>query len=391
MLLKIVFNQFFFALLTSDKYYKRFRNLEKALLINIFNSPFMKCRITLAGASLIAAFMLNTEVAQAQDVHFTQFDATPLTLNPAFTGAFNGEVRASAIYRDQWRSSLGNAAFKTYAASVDLPIIRDISVDDYLAAGIQVYNDRAGDGNLNNFSAMLSIAYHKYLGTAGRSALSVGLQGGYMSKSLDLSRLYFGDEYFNGSWSQGTSAEFANLTGGIQSFVVNGGIGYSQSIGTRSGFTIGAGVNNINQPLESIDNRNRTSDINLKMRYTGQLGAIIGVNESFSIRPAVLIQSQANTMEIVGGAEFNLKMGDDPTLPTAPGIFLGGWYRHTDAVMVTAGVEFNGFKIGVGYDMTTSKYNGANNGNGGLELMVRYIAPSPLSFAKQLLYPCGRF
>src|SRR5690606_25600623 len=158
-----------------------------------YNKQFMNCRITLASAGLLVALILNSKSSQAQDVHFTQFDATPMLLNPALTGAFNGEVRASVIYRDQWRSALGNAAFKTYAAAVDMPIIRDISVDDYLAAGIQVYNDRAGDGNLNNLTALASVAYHKFLGTSGRSALSVGLQGGFSNKNLDLSRLYFGD------------------------------------------------------------------------------------------------------------------------------------------------------------------------------------------------------
>src|SRR5690606_37954830 len=143
----------------------------------------MKCRITLASVSFIAACMLGSANTQAQDVHFTQFDASPMILNPANTGAFNGEWRASAVYRDQWRSVTGAAAFKTIAASFDMPIARDISVDDYLAGGIQLYNDRAGDGNLSNMSVLLSVAYHKFLGNDGRSALTVGLQGGYAQKN----------------------------------------------------------------------------------------------------------------------------------------------------------------------------------------------------------------
>ena len=97
----------------------------------------MKCKITIAGAGLISAMTLNLP-SQAQDVHFTQFNASPMLVNPALTGAFGGEWRASAIYRDQWRSVVGGAAFKTIAASFDMPIIRDISVDDYLAAGVQL-------------------------------------------------------------------------------------------------------------------------------------------------------------------------------------------------------------------------------------------------------------
>lgn len=351
----------------------------------------MKCRITLAGVGLIAAAMLNSGNAQAQDVHFTQFDASPLLLNPANTGAFIGEARASVIYRDQWRSVVGASAFKTYGASFDMPVIRDISVDDYLAAGVQLYNDRAGDGNLSNFSALLSVAYHKFLGEDGKKVLTVGLQGGYSQKNLDLSRLYFGDEFQEGTWNPGTSADFGWLTTKTSNYVINAGISYAQMVSDRFSFTVGAGVNNINRPLESFDRRKASSDVGLGMRYTGQLGAIIGISDQFSLRPAVLLQSQSSAMEVVAGNEFNLKLGSEYDVPTSTAIFAGVWYRHEDAIMVTAGLEFKGFRVGVAYDYNTSDLKNASNGNGGFEISLRYVAPSPLAFARKLLYPCGRF
>lgn len=366
-------------------------NLAEITFDKQLNNQIMKCRITFAGVGLIAAAMLNTGSAKAQDVHFTQFDASPLLLNPANTGAFNGEVRASAIYRDQWRSVVGASAFKTYAASVDMPIIRDISVDDYLAAGLQLYNDRAGDGNLNNFSALLSVAYHKFLGQDGKKVLTVGLQGGYSSKNLDLSKLYFGDEFQEGTFNPGTSAEWGWLTTNTNSFTVNAGISYAQAVSEKFGFTLGAGVNNINQPLESFDRREASSEVGLGMRYTGQLGAIIGIGDKLSLRPAVLLQSQQTAMEIIAGNEFNLKIGSDYELPTAPAVFAGVWYRHEDAIMVTGGIEFKGFRVGVAYDYNTSDLKNASNGNGGFEISLRYVAPSPIDFARKLLYPCGRF
>jgi len=335
--------------------------------------------------------MIFGSETKAQDVHFTQFDASPLLLNPANTGAFNGEYRASAIYRDQWRSALGGAAFKTYAASFDMPIVRDISVDDYLAAGVQLYNDRAGDGNLNNFSALLSVAYHKFLGEDGRKVLTVGLQGGISQKNLDLSRLYFGNDFNEGVWQPGTSGEWNWLNTRTSSYVINGGVSYAQAVTDRFGFNIGAGVNNINQPLESFDRRNISKDVGLGMRYTGQLGAIIGINDRFTLKPAVLLQSQSSAMEIVAGNEFNYKMGEDYDLPTSTAIFGGVWYRVQDAVLVTAGVEFKGFRLGFGYDINTSNLSTATNGNGGFEVSIRYVAPSPIDFARKLLYPCSRF
>src|SRR5690606_32512421 len=121
----------------------------------------------------------------------------------------------------------------------------------------------------------------------------------------------------------------------------------------------------VNQPMVSFDKRSERAESGLHMRYTGQLGAVIGLSDAFSIRPAAIFQSQANAMEIIGGAELNYRMGESPELPDAPGIFAGGWYRHQDAIMITAGVEFKGFRIGVAYDINTSGLTAGTNGNGG--------------------------
>ena len=40
----------------------------------------------------------------AQDIHFSQFYASPLTMNPAMTGMMDGTFRATAQYREQWSS-----------------------------------------------------------------------------------------------------------------------------------------------------------------------------------------------------------------------------------------------------------------------------------------------
>ena len=67
----------------------------------------------------IFALML-TGIAQAQDPHFSQFFASPLTLNPAFTGKFDGQWRLAANHRDQWPSI--PKAYVTTSASLDFPV-----------------------------------------------------------------------------------------------------------------------------------------------------------------------------------------------------------------------------------------------------------------------------
>jgi type IX secretion system PorP/SprF family membrane protein len=344
----------------------------------------------IATLALLGATLLAGNSASAQDVHFTQFDASPLLINPAFTGAHNGKYRAAAIYRDQWRSIMGDAAFKTVGASIDAPIVRDLSIDDYLAAGLQFYNDRAGDGNLANNSILASVAYHKFLGSKQNMSLSVGLQGGYTQKSIDLSKLYFGDEFRNGVFQQGTSAEYPGLGNKVDYFTVNAGVNYSIAFGENFGITLGGGANNLTQPDESVQ-RERNAEVGLGMRYTGQAGAIVYTGERLSIRPAVLYQSQSTASEIVAGSEFNYIVGNTEFRNYATAVFIGAWHRLDDAVMATAGVEFKGFRVGVSYDYNISTLDAATNGNGGFEISLRYIAADPLDFARRLLYPCARF
>lgn len=344
----------------------------------------------LTRASLVAAMALTVNTVNAQDVHFTQFTASPLIVNPAFTGAANGQWRAAAVYRDQWRSV--TVPFRTFAASFDAPVVHDLTTDDYLAAGIQLYNDRAGDGNLANLSALVSVAYHKFLGGGNEpnKSLSVGFQGGYTQKSIDLSKLYFGDEYDNGVFNSGTSQEYPWLNNKDDYFIVNAGIGWSHSVSENFGYQLGVGANNLNQPGESFHKR-PASEVGLGMRYTGQLGMIIYTSEKFSLRPAALYQSQATATEIVAGNEFHYIIGNPEIRSFTSAVFLGGYYRMDDAILANVGFEYKGLRFGLSYDYNVSNLKNASRGNGGFEISVVYVAANPLDFARRLVYPCSRF
>jgi hypothetical protein len=71
----------------------------------------------------LVVFLLAGTSVRAQDPGFSQFFASPLTLNPALTGKFNGVVRVAGNYRNQWPSI--NNAFITSTISVDAPIFRN--------------------------------------------------------------------------------------------------------------------------------------------------------------------------------------------------------------------------------------------------------------------------
>src|SRR3954454_5805604 len=96
----------------------------------------------------ILAFLFLFIKASAQDPHFSQFFASPLTLNPAFTGKFDGNLRVAGNYRDQWPAI--SKAFVTSTLSVDAPILANrISPDDTWGLGLMAMTDRTANGILN--------------------------------------------------------------------------------------------------------------------------------------------------------------------------------------------------------------------------------------------------
>lgn len=56
---------------------------------------------------------------RGQDIHFSQFYMSPMTLNPALTGVMNCNTRIVGNYRNQWASVLGRNAYNTYSVSYD--------------------------------------------------------------------------------------------------------------------------------------------------------------------------------------------------------------------------------------------------------------------------------
>ena len=94
-------------------------------------------------------FLIISSGLRAQDPHFSQFFSSPLTLNPAYTGKFDGNFRVAGNYRNQWPTI--NNAFTTATASFDMPIMTNrLPEFDTWGVGILALNDQSGNKILNN-------------------------------------------------------------------------------------------------------------------------------------------------------------------------------------------------------------------------------------------------
>src|SRR5205823_1965996 len=133
--------------------------------------------VTVCGGLVSGAF--------AQDPNFSQFFVSPLTLNPALTGKFDGTVRVAGNYRNQWPTI--NNAFTTYTASLDMGILKNvIPENDVFGVGIMMFSDKSGNGALQNNVISLSTSDHKALDEEGSNQIGLGFQVSYVNKRLDV-------------------------------------------------------------------------------------------------------------------------------------------------------------------------------------------------------------
>src|SRR5262245_23261385 len=105
--------------------------------------------------TVILILVSVVSVSKAQDPNFSQFFASPLTLNPALTGKFDGIFRVAGNYRNQWPSI--NNAFVTKTASADFHLLNGYLPDiDRWGVGALFMNDQNGNGALNTNQFSLS-------------------------------------------------------------------------------------------------------------------------------------------------------------------------------------------------------------------------------------------
>ncbi len=331
-------------------------------------------------------FILVLGHAYAQDPHFSQFFASPLTLNPAYTGKFDGIWRVAANHRDQWPSI--PKAYVTSSASFDFPILRKYVPDgDVFGLGFSGLSDASADNILKLNYGSVSLAYHKSLDENSYNTIGIGFQGTYSSMVLDVSRLTFEDELIQNGFAQGTSAEFAGsnpLTGRLNNgnyFEGNAGILFSGSTNGENNYYLGASMYHITRPQVSF------KDLSwyLTNRFTMHSGGSFPITESIGMNFSIIYQVQNKASETVLGGAVSINANGDKQNPT--NIYFGSWMRLGDAVIPYIGLEFSNLRLGASYDVNVSGLKAATASRGGSEFSIIYIRKPPESKG----IPCPRF
>ncbi len=324
-------------------------------------------------------------VLQAQDIHFSQFQNSPLTLNPAFAGSFDGNVRGVLNHRNQWSSV--SIPYLTSAISFDSRNWEDRLRGDVLGLGVLFFHDQAGDGNLTQLRVMANAAYHKQMDEEGNAYLTLGAQGGMYQKSIDQNKLVFASQFqdFDFDNTIASQENFGDLTVLKPDFHV--GLLYDWQDPGQWKFNAGIGFFHLTQPDQSffeLEDR-------LTMRYQGHVVYKRLVSQNIALGPAAVVRQQNKAKEIILGTLVEYTMESES--PENVNLQFGGWFRATgsDAFILSTGIAYKNWQGVLSYDFNISSLHLASNYRGGFE--ISFIYQNRLLIGKGSLpeiIPCER-
>ncbi len=301
----------------------------------------------LAAAMLACCILSMLHEVQAQDPIFSQFYANPLYLNPALAGTQKCP-RVNLNYRNQWPALSGN--FVTTSASYDQYVE---AVNGGL--GFLIMNDNAGRGTLNWFQ--VSGIYSYQLTLSDKVSMVAGFQATYFQRSLDWSRLTFGDQidsrrgfiFSTQDAPRGGTVNNVDFSAGTMIFSDN--------------FYGGVSVHHLFEPNESLI----VAEAPLERKYTVHAGAIIPIKKDVrgetdaSISPNILYQRQFDFEQI----NIGLYAQKGP-------LIVGAWYRFQDAFIILVGIDNDRFRCGYSYDLTTSQLTTQTAGSHELSVSMNF-------------------
>ena len=332
------------------------------------------------GIVYILSFLLTTLTVGAQDLQLTQFYASPLYLNPAFTGA-NSDSRVATSFRNQWAGLPGT--YKSFLVSYDHYLHKYNS-----GLGGIIISDKAGTQGLSNNMVGLSYAYDYRFHRLWSA--SIGMRAGYCWRSLDYERLLFGDMISRNSPTSLQTpfferVNFLDMSTGI--------LVYS------SMEWIGITLNHINSPDQSFLGRDASmptkGSIHGGMNFpVGKGGGDGRLDEKPVIVPAFQYRFQKKFDQLDIG--LYLKM---------PQYFAGIWYRglpgfkaykpgypnHDCIAFLIGAIYKKNLTLGYSYDITISQLGASSGGSHEITASYNIINPRKPPKQSSKMISCPKF
>jgi type IX secretion system PorP/SprF family membrane protein len=290
------------------------------------------------------------------DPHFSQYYAYPLWLNPALTGAIDGNYRVTAMYRSQW-GGISNP-FATPGISADIVTNKNVSL------GLNVMNLRAGTIGYSYMTGYATMAYNGV--RFGYHQISMGMAFGAINRRFDPSKFRTGDQWnpYTGYDPTSGGTEVLTKTSAIAFDAGVGAVYYDGTPGKKANFFGGISAYHLTQPQDPFLAGDHEK---MPMRLTAHGGLKYNVNEDVSITPNLLYMRQGNSEEKMAGAYAQMRVNETTDF------LLGANYRFKDALSPYAGVYYKNYMISVSYDVNMSDLGKVAGNANNFEISITLI------------------
>lgn len=313
--------------------------------------------------SVLFFFLARGLVMQAQDIHFSQFLASPSWLNPALTGSFHEDFRVISVRRSQWNSFTNG--FQTLAFSCETNLLHKNFPGVPLSMGLLFRSDRAGDGQFGITELALPLAYHFRL-TERDEWLTFSMMPAIVQNGLNLNALTFGSQ-FNGDAFDPSAPTYENqVDEGFSYFDLSTGMSAGIFIGPDIRSRFGVSLFHFLRPGLSFKG---DREVRLFPKINVHASATIRQGRQLSWEPGFMISRQAKQHEVVFGTMLRYQTGSDEIQALTGGLFS----RWGDALIACWGLEYRNIRGVLSYDLNLSGLRKASQYKGGPELSLVYV------------------
>ncbi|MCD6016984.1 MAG: putative rane protein [Bacteroidetes bacterium] len=320
---------------------------------------------------LLMVFMCASLFSVAQDIHFSNWQMSPLNLNPASTGMFDGDGRLIFNYRNQWKSVA--VPYNTLSFGADFNLKKSLVKNTEEAVGVIFNHDAAGDGKytITDFKVPVN---HKFSFKKDTTfTFGFGVLAGITNIKLDPDKLSYDKQWDGDAYNQGLSnGEDFPKQSKVFADISLGAV-VQKAFGCKAKATIGYGASHINKPNISFYN---TPGVVLRTKHNEFLQVRYSFNNISAIIFEYYAHQQQKFRENLVGLSYYRTI--DPKTNTVFNV--GILTRLKDALITTVGLEYTNMRLQLSYDYNYSSFKPATNGRGGFEISFIYIWAKPKIF-----------